>query len=97
LQSRVYLNNPTITSENINGFVNMNRNGTFVSGSTTRSETDDEETDDGFGTDNRDPRNLSFDEYVEDDNVSDVITTMWMTYFSWTIRLRLIKMLMTIP
>ncbi|GBB99273.1 hypothetical protein RclHR1_03470008 [Rhizophagus clarus] len=29
-QSRVYLHQPTITSENINGFVNINRNGTFV-------------------------------------------------------------------
>ena len=39
---------------------------------TTRSESDDEETDDDFGTDNRNPRNLSFDEYVDGDNVNNV-------------------------
>ena len=44
---------------------------TFSPSSLTRSESDDE-TDDGFGTGNRNPRNLSFDEYVDDDNVNDV-------------------------
>ncbi|CAG8758295.1 18257_t:CDS:2, partial [Racocetra fulgida] len=32
-RNRIYLHQPTITGENINGFINMNKNGTFVSGS----------------------------------------------------------------
>jgi len=37
---------------------------------TTRSESD-EETDNDFDADNRDPRNLTFDEYVDDNDADD--------------------------
>jgi hypothetical protein len=36
----------------------------FIS-QTTRSETDDEETDNDFDADNRDPNNYTFDEYAK--------------------------------
>ena len=37
---------------------------------TTRNESD-EETDNDFDADNRDPRNLTFDEYIDGDDVND--------------------------
>jgi len=37
---------------------------------TTRSESD-EETDNDFDADNRDPRNFTFDEYVDDNDADD--------------------------
>ncbi|RIA80406.1 hypothetical protein C1645_866873 [Glomus cerebriforme] len=48
--SKVYLHQPTITCENIsgfNGYINMNKNGIFTSGSTI-SKRDREESDDDF-------------------------------------------------
>ncbi|CAB4437633.1 unnamed protein product [Rhizophagus irregularis] len=46
-RNRVYLHQPTITGENINGFVNINKNGIFASGSTIskRDREEDERKD----------------------------------------------------
>ncbi|CAG8516625.1 16529_t:CDS:2 [Dentiscutata heterogama] len=70
-RNRIYIQQPIITGENINGFINMNKNGTFVSGSSI-SKRDHEEPVHQNLLQSHDPKGLQ----ENDDKIASLIESM---------------------